>query len=102
MQLDIKTVRRALEQPRPRVRSVDPWREQITQRLDRDQRLTAKRIRRLLLPLAGPIAARTVRRYVLAPSASTVRRRPTCTAACLPAARVVKIERHLWRCRSGG
>ena len=64
LQLDIKTVRRAVEQPRlpvrassPRVRSLDPWREQIAQWLDQDRRLTAKRIRRLLLPLAGPVAA---------------------------------------------
>ena len=73
LQLDIKTVRRAVEQPTPpvrasspRVRSLDPWREQIAQWLDQDRRLTAKRIRRLLLPLAGPVAARTVRRYVAA------------------------------------
>ena len=58
LQLDIKTVRRAVEQPTPpvrasspRVRSLDPWREQIAQWLDQDRRLTAKRIRRLLLPL---------------------------------------------------
>ena len=76
--LDIKTVRRAVEQPRlpvrtssPRVRSLDSWREQIAQWLDQDRRLTAKRIRRLLLPLAGPVAARTVRRYVAALRAAT-------------------------------
>ena len=76
--LDIKTVRRAVEPPRlpvrtssPRVRSLDPWREQIAQGLDQDRRLTAKRIRRLLLPLAGPVAARTVRRYVAALRAAT-------------------------------
>ena len=89
VQLDIKTVRRALEQPRPpvwtsspRVRNVDPWREQITHRLDQDRRLTAKRIRRLLVPLAGPIAARTVRRDLAALRASTVstviQNSPTC------------------------
>ena len=33
--------------------------------------MTAKRIRRLLLPLAGPVAARTVRRYVAALRAAT-------------------------------
>ena len=78
LQLDIKTVRRAVEQPTPpvrasspRVRSLDPWREQIAQWLDQDRRLTAKRIRRLLLPLAGPVAARTVRRYVAALRAAT-------------------------------
>ena len=38
---------------------------------DQDRRLTAKRIRRLLLPLAGPVAARTVRRYVAALKAAT-------------------------------
>ena len=76
--LDVKTVRRALEQPTPmvpvsppRVRSLDPWREQIAQWLDQDRRLTAKRIRRLLLPLAGPVAARTVRRYVATLRAAT-------------------------------
>ena len=65
LQLDIKTVRRALEQPRPpvrvsspRVRSLDPWREQIAQWLAQNRRVTAKRIRRLLLPLAGPVAPR--------------------------------------------
>ncbi len=78
LQLDIKTVRRAVEQPTPpvrasspRVRSLDPWREQIAQWLDQDRRLTAKRIRRLLLPLAGPVAARTVRRYVAALKVAT-------------------------------
>ena len=45
LQLDIKTVRRALAQPRPlvrvsspRVRSLDPWREQIAQWLAQDRR----------------------------------------------------------------
>ena len=78
LQLDIKTVRRAVEQPTPpvrasspRVRSLDPWREQIAQWLDQDRRLTAKRIRRRLLPLAGPVAARTVRRYVAAVKVAT-------------------------------
>ena len=78
LQLDIKTVRRALAQPRPlvrvsspRVRNLDPWREQIAQWLDQDRRVTAKRIRRLLLPLAGPVATRTVRRYVAALRAAT-------------------------------
>ena len=78
LQLDIKTVRRAVEQPTPpvrasspRVRSLDPWREQTAQWLDQDRRVTAKRIRRLLLPLAGPVAARTVRRSVAARRAAT-------------------------------
>ena len=81
LQLDIKTVRRAVEQPlapvrvsSPRVRSLDPWREQIAQWLAQDRRVTAKRIRRLLLPLAGPVAARTVRRYVAALRAATARK----------------------------
>ena len=73
LQLDVKTVRRAVDQQAapvrvspPRARGLDPWREQIAQWLGQDRRLTAKRIRRLLLPLAGPVAARTVRRYVAA------------------------------------
>ena len=36
--------------------------------------MTAKRIRRLLLPLAGPVPARTVRRYVAAQRAATTRK----------------------------
>ena len=47
------------------------------------RRLTAKRIRRLLLPLAGPVAVRTVRRYVAALRAAATPRRPSCTAAWL-------------------
>ena len=69
--LDIKTVRRAVTQaPAParravsRPRHLDRWRAQIEQWLRQDRRLTAKRIRRLLLPLAGPVAERTVRWYV--------------------------------------
>ena len=60
LQLDIKTVRRAVDRPTPparataeRASSLDPWREQIKQWLREDRRLTAKRVRRLLLPLAG-------------------------------------------------
>ena len=71
LQLDIKTVRRAVGRARPPVRvspprasSLDPWREQIKQWLREDRQLTAKRIRRLLLPLAGAVSSRTVRRYV--------------------------------------
>ena len=73
LQLDIKTVRRAVDRPTPPVRvsagrasSLDPWREQIKQWLREDRRLTAKRVRRLLLPLAGAVSSRTVRRYVAA------------------------------------
>ena len=73
LQLDVKTVRRAVDRPTPPVRvsaprasSLDPWREQIKQWLREDRRLTAKRVRRLLLPLAGAVSSRTVRRYVAA------------------------------------
>ena len=52
--------RRAVSRPR----HLDRWRAQIEQWLRQDRRLTAKRIRRLLLPLAGPVAERTVRWYV--------------------------------------
>ena len=71
LKLDVKTVRRAIGRPTPPVRvspprpsTLTPWREQIKQWLCAEPRLTAKRIRRLLLPLAGPLPARTVRRYV--------------------------------------
>ncbi len=71
LKLDVKTVRRAIGRPTPPVRvspprpsTLAPWREQIKQWLCAEPRLTAKRIRRLLLPLAGPLPARTVRRYV--------------------------------------
>ena len=56
--LDIKTVRRAVAQATAparravsRPRHLDRWRAQIEQWLRQDRRLTAKRIRRLLLPL---------------------------------------------------
>ena len=69
--LDIKTVRRAVAQATAparravsRPRHLDRWRAQIEQWLRQDRRLTAKRIRRLLLPLAGPVAERAVRWYV--------------------------------------
>ena len=62
LQLDIKMVRRAVDRPKPPVRataghlsSLDPWREQVKQRLREDRKLTAKRVRRLLLPLAGAV-----------------------------------------------
>ncbi|MCY4634543.1 MAG: hypothetical protein OXG04_08595 [Acidobacteria bacterium] len=71
LKLDVKTVRRAIGRPTspvrvspPRASSLDPWRERIKQWLREEPRLTAKRIRRLLLPTAGPVSARTVRRYV--------------------------------------
>ena len=72
LKLDVKTtVRRAISQPTPPARvsprrpsSLDPWRERITQWLREEPKVTAKRIRRLLLPLTGPVPARTVRRYV--------------------------------------
>ena len=71
LKLDVKTVRRAIGRPTPPVRvspprpgTLDPWRERIKQWLCEKPRLTAKRIRRLLLPMVGPVPARTVRRYV--------------------------------------
>ena len=71
LKLDVKTVRRAIGRSMPPVRvspprpgTLDPWRERIKQWLCEEPRLTAKRIRRLLLPMAGPVPARTVRRYV--------------------------------------
>ena len=50
--------------------SLDPWRGQIERWLSAEPRLTAKRIHRLLLPMTGPVPARTVRRYVAALRAS--------------------------------
>ena len=71
LKLDVKTVRRAIGRSTPPVRvspprpsMLDPWRERVSGWLREEPRLTAKRIRRLLLPLAGPVPARTVRRYV--------------------------------------
>ncbi|MDD9982362.1 MAG: hypothetical protein OXU81_13565, partial [Gammaproteobacteria bacterium] len=71
LKLDVKTVRRAISQPAPRARVSPPrwsrrapWRERITQWLREEPKVTAKRIQRLLLPLIGPVPARTVRRYV--------------------------------------
>ena len=71
LKLDVKTVRRAIGRSTPPVRvspprpsALDPWRERITQWLRKEPKVTAKRIRRLLLPLTGPVPARTVRRYV--------------------------------------
>lgn len=70
--LDIKTVRRALsrstaalERGSPaRGRRLDPWRERIVAWLKAEPRLSAKRIRTLLLPEAGSISGRSVREYV--------------------------------------
>ena len=70
--VNIKTVRRALERCAPTVRQVsarrpsrlDPYREQIEVWLRQEPKLTAKRIRRLLIPEAGPIPGRTVRHYL--------------------------------------
>lgn len=69
--LNVKTVRRALsseEPPRraaaPRPRLLDPFRQDIEALLLEDPKITAKRIGRLLEPKAGPIRARTLRKYV--------------------------------------
>lgn len=70
--VDVKTVRRALERSEAPVCRVsptrscrlDPWREEIEAWLREDRKLTAKRIRTLLLPQAGPVSPRTVRQYV--------------------------------------
>ncbi len=71
LKLDVKTVRRAIGRSTPPVRvspprpsALDPWRERVTQWLREEPKVTAKRIRRLLLPLARPVPARTVRRCV--------------------------------------
>ena len=67
--MDVKTVRRAVAQAPARravsrPRSLDRWRAPIEHWLRQDRRLTAKRLRRLLLPVAGPVSERTVRWYV--------------------------------------
>jgi transposase len=70
--LDVKTVRRALVRESaalaraspPRGRRLDPWRARIREWLSAEPRLSAKRIRRLLLAEVGPIAERSVREYV--------------------------------------
>ena len=67
--MDVKTVRRAVA-PAParravsRPRYLDRWRARIEHWLRQDRRRTAKRLRRLLLPMAGPVSERTVRWYV--------------------------------------
>jgi transposase len=69
--LDVKTVRRALESKEPpqrataaRPRLLDPFREEIEALLGEDPKITAKRIGRLLEPKAGRISPRTLRKYV--------------------------------------
>jgi transposase len=70
--VDVKTVRRALERhdaplrrvSPPRGSRLDPHRERIVAWLKEDPKLTAKRLGRLLVPLCGPVPARTLRRYV--------------------------------------
>ena len=91
LKLDVKTVRRAISQPTPPARvspprpsSLDPWRERITQWLREEPKVTAKRIRRLLMPLTGPVSARTVRRYVAGLRAAVATKRPSYTVACGP------------------
>ena len=81
LRLDVKTVRRAIRRSTPPVRVspprpsvLAPWRERIRQWLREEPRVTAKRIRRLLLPLAGPVPARTVRRYVAEQRAAATRK----------------------------
>ncbi len=70
--LDVKTVRRALsrseavfERRSPaRGRRLDPWRERIAVWLRTEPRLSAKRVRLLLLDETGPISERATRKYV--------------------------------------
>ena len=69
--LDVKTVRRALDQvgpPRrhsaPRACQLDPWRAEIVAWLKEDPKITAKRIGRLLAPRTGALSGRTVRKYI--------------------------------------
>ena len=88
LKLDVKTARRAIRRSTPPVRvspprpsALDPWRERITRWLREEPKVTAKRIRRLLLPLTGPVPARTVRRYVAGLRGVVRRRRPSCTLA---------------------
>ena len=81
LKVDVKTVRRAIDRSTPPVRvsppqpgTLDPWRERIRRWLREEPRLTAKRIRRLLLPMTGPVPARTVRRYVAVLRAAATRK----------------------------
>jgi transposase len=72
LDLDVKTVRRALrkeEAPKrrkspPRPMRLDPYRDRIAAWLKEEPRTTAKRIGRLLEPEAGALPERTVRGYV--------------------------------------
>ena len=91
LKLDVKTVRRAISRSTPPVRvspprpgTLDPWRERIRQWLREEPRLTAKRIRRLLLPMAGPLPARTVRRYVAGLRTATTRKEAFVHRSVLP------------------
>ena len=80
LKLDVQTVRRAVARSTPPVRVSPPpsalhlWREWIKQWLCEEPRLTAKRIRRLLRPMAGPVPAPTVRRYVAALRAAAAKK----------------------------
>ena len=69
--IDVKTVRRALEQeqrarraPVLRPRLLDPHYEEIKALLLEDRKITAKRIGRILEPKAGRFKPRTLREYV--------------------------------------
>ncbi len=69
--LDVKTVRRALDSSEPpkrrsprRGRRLDEHREQVERWLKQEPKLTAKRIRRMLIPKAGRVPGRTVREFV--------------------------------------
>ena len=91
LKLDVKTVRRAISRSTtpvrvspPRPGTLDPWRERIRQWLGEEPRLTAKRIRRLLLPMAGPLPARTVRRYVAVLRAAGTRKEAFVHRSVLP------------------
>ena len=91
LKLDVKTVRRAISRSTtpvrvspPRPGTLDPWRERIRQWLREEPRLTAKRIRRLLLPMAGPLPARTVRRYVAVLRAAGTRKEAFVHRSVLP------------------
>ncbi len=73
LKLDVKTVRRAIGRPDRRCACRRSGSGVWTAGGSRSRsgctttpRLTAKRVRRLLLPLAGPVSQRTVRRYVAA------------------------------------
>ena len=91
LKLDVKTVRRSISRSTPPVRvsptrpgTLDPWRERIRQWLREEPRLTAKRIRRLLLPMAGPLPARTVRWYVAGLRTATTRKEAFVHRSVLP------------------